>query len=73
MNINTLSLEDLDLESESKFELQRDAMIEKVVMVTVCYFSIANELMNVKNSENNKGNSIFTNNSCLGNNLSKNR
>ncbi len=33
MFLSSLNLEDLDLESESKFELLRDAMVEKVVFI----------------------------------------
>ena len=61
MYMNTLTLEDLDLDSESKFELQRDAFIEKVVMITVSYFCVATELRNIKN-QNLSEKSIFSNN-----------
>jgi len=64
MFLSSLNLEDLDLESESKFELLRDAMVEKVtliyffiikiVMLTVSYFCIATELKVLKKIENIK-------------------
>ena len=44
MYLSALNYEDLDLDTEPKYELLRDAILEKLVMLTVAYFSIATEL-----------------------------
>ncbi|MCQ2816209.1 MAG: hypothetical protein MJ252_02975 [archaeon] len=44
MYLSALNFEDLDLDSDPKYELLRDAILEKVVMLTISYFCIANEL-----------------------------
>ena len=44
MYLSALNYEDLDLDSDPKYELLRDAILEKVVMLTVAYFCIATEL-----------------------------
>ena len=36
-----VAFEDLDLDSDPKYELLRDAILEKVVMLTISYFSIS--------------------------------
>ena len=41
MYLSALNYEDLDLDSDPKYELLRDAILEKVVMLTVAYFCIA--------------------------------
>ncbi len=44
MYLSPLNYEDLELDSDPKYELLRDAILEKVVMLTVAYFCIATEL-----------------------------
>ena len=44
MYLSALNYEDLDLDSDPKYELIRDAILEKVVMLTVSYFCIATEM-----------------------------
>ena len=54
MYLSPLNDEDLDLESDPKYELLRDAILEKVVMLTVSYFSIAMEMKQISSEQNNK-------------------
>jgi hypothetical protein len=56
MYLSAINSEDLDLDSEPYFELLRDAIIEKVVMLTVSYFCLATEIRFLKD-ENPKGKS----------------
>ena len=44
MYLSAINSEDLDLDSEPNFELLRDAVVEKVVMLTVSYFCLATEI-----------------------------
>ena len=44
MYLSALNYDDLDLESDPKYELLRDSILEKVIMLTVSYFCLANEL-----------------------------
>lgn len=60
MFLSPLNYEDLDLESDPKYELLRDAILEKVVMLTVAYFCIATELRYLAADKgNNKTNGEF--------------
>ena len=54
MYLSPLNEEDLDLESDPKYELLRDAILEKVVMLTVSYFCIAMEMKQLSPDQNNK-------------------
>ena len=54
MYLSALNFEDLDLDSDPKYELLRDAILEKVVMLTVAYFCIATELRFLAKDKNNK-------------------
>ena len=54
MYLSALNYEDLDLDSDPKYELLRDAILEKVVMLTVSYFCIATELRLLSPNKNNK-------------------
>ena len=54
MYLSPLNDEDLDLESDPKYELLRDAILEKVVMLTVSYFCIAMEMNQLSSDKNNK-------------------
>ena len=53
MFLYAMSYDDLDLDSDPKYELLRDAIIEKILMFTVAYFSIANELRFLNNNNDN--------------------
>ena len=53
MFLYVMSYDDLDLDSDPKYELLRDAIIEKILMFTVAYFSIANELRFINNNNDN--------------------
>ncbi len=53
MFLYAMSYDDLDLDSDPKYELLRDAIIEKILMFTVAYFSIANELRFLNNKNDN--------------------
>ena len=37
-------MEDLDLDSDSRFELLKDTILEKIVMLTVAYYCISKEM-----------------------------
>ena len=54
MYLSALNYDDLDLDSDPKYELLRDAILEKVVMLTVAYFCIATELRLLSTNKNNK-------------------
>ena len=54
MYLSALNYEDLDLDSDPKYELLRDAILEKVVMLTVAYFCIATELRLLSPNKNDK-------------------
>ena len=44
MYLSALNYEDLDLESEPKYELLRDSILEKVIMLSVAYYCLSKEL-----------------------------
>ena len=54
MYLSPLNDEDLELESDSKYELLRDAILEKIVMLSVSYFCIAIEMKQLSHEQNNK-------------------
>ena len=54
MYLSALNYEDLDLDSDPKYELLRDAILEKVVMLTVAYFCIATELRLLSPNKSNR-------------------
>ena len=60
MYLSPLNYEDLELDSDPKYELLRDAILEKVVMLTVSYFCVASELRFLSpDKSNNKTNGEF--------------
>ena len=60
MYLSPLNYDELELDSEPKYELLRDAILEKIIMLTVSYFCIANELRFLSNDkDNNKINGEF--------------
>ena len=42
--LSPLNVEDLDLDSDSRFELLKDTILEKIVMLTVAYYCISKEM-----------------------------
>lgn len=59
MYLSAFTYDDLDLESDPKYELLRDAILEKTVMLTVSYFCIATEMRLIKNSNVNCNGSFW--------------
>ena len=60
MYLSALNEEDLDLDSDPKYEILRDAILEKIVMLTVSYFCIAMEMHQLSKDKNdNKTNGEF--------------
>ena len=60
VNLSALSEDDLDLDSDPKYEILRDAILEKIVMLTVSFFCVSME-MNIlcQNKNDNKTNGEF--------------
>ena len=54
MYLSALNEEDLDLESDPKYEILRDAILEKIVMLTVSYFCISMEMYQLCEDKSNK-------------------
>jgi hypothetical protein len=54
MYLSALNEEDLDLDSDPKYEILRDAILEKIVMLTVSYFCIAIEMYQISKDKSNK-------------------
>ena len=54
MYLSALSYDDLDLESDSKYELLRDSILEKVIMLSVSYYCLSNELKYLAKDKANK-------------------
>ena len=52
--LSPLNCEDLDLDSDSRFELLKDTILEKIVMLTVSYFCISKEMKTLSIDKNNK-------------------
>ena len=52
--LSALNEEDLDLNSESKYEILRDAILEKIIILTVSYFCISKEMYNLSKDKNDK-------------------
>jgi len=52
--LSPLNNEDLDLDSDPKYELLRDAILEKVVMLTVSFFCVAMEMKQLSPDKNNR-------------------
>ena len=52
--LSPLNSEDLDLDSDSRFELLKDTILEKVVMLTVGYYCISKEMSILSKDKNNK-------------------
>ena len=52
-DLSPSNYEDLDLESNPKYELLRDSLLEKVIMFTVSYYCLSNELRFLSPDKNN--------------------
>ena len=54
MYLSALNYDDLDLESDSKYELLRDSILEKVIMLSVAYYCLSKELKYLAKDKTNK-------------------
>ena len=54
MYLSALNEEDLDLDSDPKYEILRDAILEKIVMFTISYFCISTEMNHLSKDKNDK-------------------
>ena len=52
--LSPLNSEDLDLDSDSRYELLRDTILEKIVMLTTSYFCVSREMNFLSKNKNNK-------------------
>ena len=52
--LSPLNYDDLDLDSDSRFELLKDTILEKIVMLTVSYYCISKEMKYLTKDKNNK-------------------
>ena len=52
--LSPLNSEDLDLDSDSRYELLRDTILEKIVMLTTSYFCVSREMNFLSKDKNNK-------------------
>jgi hypothetical protein len=53
MHLSSMNLEELSTKIDTTHELNRDAMLEKVVLLSVAYFCIATELRFISNKDSN--------------------
>jgi len=51
MHLLPMSLEELNLYLDNSHELSRDAMLEKIILLTVSYFCVGTELRFIHSSE----------------------
>lgn len=51
MHLSPMNLDELHSKLEITHELNRDAMLEKIVLITVSYFCLGTELRFIANSE----------------------
>jgi len=54
LTLSPLNSEDLDLDSDSRYELLRDTILEKIVMLTVSYFCVSREMNILSKDKNNR-------------------
>ena len=52
--LSPLNYDDLDLDSDAKYELLRDSLLEKVIMLSVAYYCLSSELRFLSKDKNNK-------------------
>lgn len=52
MHLQPLSTEEMNLHVDNSHELSRDAMLEKIILLTVSYFCVGTELRFLNNSSN---------------------
>ena len=58
--LSAMNYEDLDIDSDPKFEFLRDVLIEKIIMLTLAYYLISNELQILaKNKEDDRLNGKY--------------
>ena len=52
MHLQPLSSDEMNLHIDNSHELSRDAMLEKIVLLTVSYFCVGTELRFLNNNSN---------------------
>lgn len=55
MHLLPMSLEELNLHVDNSHELSRDAMLEKLILLSVSYFCVGTELRFLSNSDQKEG------------------
>ena len=64
--LSPLNYEDLDLESDPKYELLRDSILEKIIMLTIALLCVSTELKILSNNKNDtKLNGEFFHYHCI--------
>lgn len=53
MHLLPMSLEELNLHIDNSHELSRDAMLEKIILLSVSYFCVGTELRFLSNNSSN--------------------
>jgi hypothetical protein len=56
MHLQPLSTEEMNLHVDNSHELSRDAMLEKIILLTVSYFCVGTELRFLNNASDDKKN-----------------
>jgi hypothetical protein len=54
MHLQPLSTEEMNLHVDNSHELSRDAMLEKIILLTVSYFCVGTELRFLNNASEEK-------------------
>lgn len=54
MHLLPMSLEELNLHIDNSHELSRDAMLEKIILLSVSYFCVGTELRFLSSTKENK-------------------
>lgn len=54
MHLQPLSTEEMNLHVDNSHELSRDAMLEKIILLTVSYFCVGTELRFLNNASDDK-------------------
>ena len=69
MHLLAMSLEELNLHVDNSHELSRDAMLEKIILLSVSYFCVGTELRFLSDNAKGKGSStkpIYADSSLMG-------
>lgn len=66
MHLLPMSLEELNLHVDNSHELSRDAMLEKIILLSVSYFCVGTELRFLTAQQTKQpAKSIYGSDSCL--------